>query len=103
MRVFSHVVIENYCLRPEGQNNVITERSPPRLKYEQYMRLQALQSTGDSHSTADGTLLVSIMFTTKPVKKGEQLINNYGCLSEAELLVKYGIVPNQKENENENS
>jgi hypothetical protein len=30
--------------RPEGQNNVITERSPPVLKYKQYTQLKQLQA-----------------------------------------------------------
>ena len=77
---------------PEGRNNVITERSVPKLKYKQFQQLLQLQQQVSEYAAAgQQQQLVSVMHTTRAVSAGEELINNYGRIDADELLLRYGV------------
>jgi hypothetical protein len=55
------------------------------------MKLQELGRDEETKSVHGTKTLVSTMYTTQSVKKGSELINNYGSLDRGMLLLKYGV------------
>jgi hypothetical protein len=55
------------------------------------MKLQELGRDEETQSVHGTKTLVSTMYTTQSVKKGSELINNYGSLDTGMLLLKYGV------------